>query len=88
MFRLTLGFHFMMILIFIHLLKIRDLQMKEKKLRDSRKNETKPKVVEGKINLLCGKCKAYACSTDDIRVIKVCFCTGTYIHEHQGSQHY
>ncbi|NXI83099.1 DDX58 helicase, partial [Rhipidura dahli] len=50
--------------------KIRDLQMKEKKLRDSRKNETKYKVVEGKINLLCGKCKAYVCSTDDIRVIK------------------
>ncbi|NXC63439.1 DDX58 helicase, partial [Aleadryas rufinucha] len=50
--------------------KIRDLQMKEKKLRDSRKNETKYKVVEGKKNLLCGKCKAYVCSTDDIRIIK------------------
>ncbi|NXV94618.1 DDX58 helicase, partial [Calonectris borealis] len=52
--------------------KIHDLQMKEKVLRDSRKKETKPKVVEGKKNLLCGKCKAYACSTDDIRVIKEC----------------
>ncbi|NXE40481.1 DDX58 helicase, partial [Ptilorrhoa leucosticta] len=50
--------------------KIRDLQMKEKKLRDSRKNETKHKVVEGKKNLLCAKCKAYVCSTDDIRIIK------------------
>ncbi|NWV77997.1 DDX58 helicase, partial [Dasyornis broadbenti] len=49
--------------------KIRDLQMKEKILRDSRKNETKP-TVEGKKNLLCGKCKAYVCSTDDIRIIK------------------
>ncbi|XP_009462535.1 PREDICTED: probable ATP-dependent RNA helicase DDX58 [Nipponia nippon] len=51
--------------------RIHDLQMKEKVLRDSRKKETRPKVVEGKKNLLCGKCKAYACSTDDIRVIKV-----------------
>ncbi|NXI91425.1 DDX58 helicase, partial [Psophia crepitans] len=50
--------------------KIRDLQMKEKALRDSRKKDTRCKVVEGKKNLLCGKCKAYACSTDDIRVIK------------------
>ncbi|KFP10984.1 putative ATP-dependent RNA helicase DDX58, partial [Egretta garzetta] len=50
--------------------KIHDLQMKEKVLRDSRNKETKRKVVEGKINLLCGKCKVYACSTDDIRVIK------------------
>ncbi|NXC16262.1 DDX58 helicase, partial [Corythaeola cristata] len=50
--------------------KIHDLQMKEKVLRDSRKKEIRPKVVEGKKNLLCGKCKAYACSTDDIRVIK------------------
>lgn len=62
--------------------------MKEKVLRDSRKKETRSKVVEGKKNLLCGKCKAYACSTDDIRVIKVCVCMETYIHEHQGSQHY
>ncbi|XP_063996032.1 antiviral innate immune response receptor RIG-I isoform X4 [Pogoniulus pusillus] len=51
--------------------KIHDLQMKEKVLRDSRKKETRPLLVEGKKNLLCGKCKAYACSTDDIRVIKV-----------------
>ncbi|NXB20582.1 DDX58 helicase, partial [Rhagologus leucostigma] len=50
--------------------KIHNLQMKEKKLRDSRKNETKYKVVEGKKNLLCGKCKTYVCSTDDIRIIK------------------
>uniref|UniRef100_A0A8C0UVE0 RNA helicase n=1 Tax=Cyanistes caeruleus TaxID=156563 RepID=A0A8C0UVE0_CYACU len=50
--------------------KIHGLQMKEKILRDSRKKETKEKVVEGKKNLLCGKCKAYACSTDDIRVIQ------------------
>ncbi|NXG66239.1 DDX58 helicase, partial [Hemiprocne comata] len=50
--------------------KIHDLQMKEKVLRDSRKRETRPKVVERKKNLLCGKCKAFACSTDDIRVIK------------------
>ncbi|XP_009883559.1 PREDICTED: probable ATP-dependent RNA helicase DDX58 [Charadrius vociferus] len=49
---------------------IHDLQMKEKVLRDSRKKATRPKVVEGKRNLLCGKCKAYACSTDDIRIIK------------------
>ncbi|KAM9251223.1 LOW QUALITY PROTEIN: antiviral innate immune response receptor RIG-I [Cariama cristata] len=49
---------------------IHDLQMKEKVLRDSRKKETRLKVVEGKKNLLCGKCKAYACSADDIRVIK------------------
>ncbi|NXA84549.1 DDX58 helicase, partial [Thryothorus ludovicianus] len=50
--------------------KICGLQMKEKRLRDSRKNETKHEVVEGKKNLLCGKCKAYACSMDDIRIIK------------------
>uniref|UniRef100_A0A8B9BUJ4 RNA helicase n=1 Tax=Anser brachyrhynchus TaxID=132585 RepID=A0A8B9BUJ4_9AVES len=50
--------------------KIHNLQMKEKVLRDSRKKEIKPKVVEGQKNLLCGKCKAYACSTDDIRIIK------------------
>ncbi|NXD05267.1 DDX58 helicase, partial [Certhia familiaris] len=50
--------------------KIRDLQMKEKRLRDSRKNETKHEVMKGKKNLLCGKCKAYVCSTDDIRIIK------------------
>ncbi|NXQ30333.1 DDX58 helicase, partial [Alaudala cheleensis] len=49
---------------------IRGLQIREKMLRDSRKKETKQKVVEGKKNLLCGKCKAYACSTDDIRIIK------------------
>ncbi|XP_009075234.1 PREDICTED: probable ATP-dependent RNA helicase DDX58 [Acanthisitta chloris] len=50
--------------------KIHDLQMKEKVLRDSRKKQTTHKVVEEKKNLLCGKCKAYACSTDDIRIIK------------------
>jgi len=66
------SFNFIMILIFIYLLKVHDLQMKEKILRDYRKNETRPKIVQGKKNLLCGKCKAYACSTDDIRVIKVC----------------
>ncbi|NWR55661.1 DDX58 helicase, partial [Bucorvus abyssinicus] len=52
-------------------MKIRDLQIKEKVLRDASKKEIKHQVVEGKKNLLCGKCKAYACSTDDIRVIKV-----------------
>lgn len=51
--------------------------MKENVLRDSRKKETKPKGAEGKKNLLCGKCKAYACSTDDIRVIKVGLCMET-----------
>ncbi|NXP48462.1 DDX58 helicase, partial [Heliornis fulica] len=50
--------------------KIHNLQVKEKVLRDSRKKGTIYKVVEGKKNLLCGKCKAYACSTDDIRIIK------------------
>ncbi|NXD85600.1 DDX58 helicase, partial [Halcyon senegalensis] len=50
--------------------KIHNLQVKEKVLRDSRKKETRCQVIEGKKNLLCGKCKAYACSTDDIRVIK------------------
>nr|4A2W_A Chain A, RETINOIC ACID INDUCIBLE PROTEIN I [Anas platyrhynchos]4A2W_B Chain B, RETINOIC ACID INDUCIBLE PROTEIN I [Anas platyrhynchos] len=50
--------------------KIHNLQMKERVLRDSRRKEIKPKVVEGQKNLLCGKCKAYACSTDDIRIIK------------------
>ncbi|NWR22876.1 DDX58 helicase, partial [Emberiza fucata] len=50
--------------------KICGLQMKEKMLRDSRKNKTKHEIVEGKKNLLCGKCKAYVCSTDDIRIIK------------------
>ncbi|KAM9214022.1 LOW QUALITY PROTEIN: antiviral innate immune response receptor RIG-I [Leptosomus discolor] len=49
---------------------IHDLQMKEKVLRDFRKKETRCQVVERKKNLLCGKCKACACSTDDIRVIK------------------
>lgn len=88
MFRLTLGLHFIITLFFIYLLKIHQLQMKEKILRDSRKNKTKHEVVEGKKNLLCGKCKAYACSTDDIRIIKVCFCTDTNIPDHQGSQQY
>lgn len=88
MFRLTLGLHFIITFGFIYLLKIHQLQIKEKILRDSRKNKTKHEVVEGKRNLLCGKCKAYACSTDDIRIIKVCFCKGTYIRDHQGSQHY
>ncbi|NWY69232.1 DDX58 helicase, partial [Erithacus rubecula] len=46
------------------------LQRREKVLRDSKKNETKPEVVKGKKNLLCGKCKVYVCSTDDIRIIK------------------
>ncbi|NXO84617.1 DDX58 helicase, partial [Sitta europaea] len=46
------------------------LQMKEKRLRDSRRNETRHEVVKGKKRLLCGKCKAYVCSTDDIRIIK------------------
>ncbi|NXL94155.1 DDX58 helicase, partial [Alectura lathami] len=50
--------------------KVHSLQMKEKVLRDSRKKEIRPKVKEDKMNLLCGKCKAYACSTDDIRVIQ------------------
>ncbi|NXO74424.1 DDX58 helicase, partial [Phainopepla nitens] len=50
--------------------EIHSLQMKDKILRDSRKNETKHEVVEGKKNLFCGKCKAYVCSTDDIRIIK------------------
>ncbi|XP_058679453.1 antiviral innate immune response receptor RIG-I [Ammospiza caudacuta] len=50
--------------------KIRGLQIKEKMVRDSRKNKTKQEIVEGKKNLLCGKCKAYVCSTDDIRIIK------------------
>ncbi|KAF4804306.1 putative ATP-dependent RNA helicase DDX58 [Turdus rufiventris] len=45
------------------------LQKREKVLRDSRKNE-KREVVKGKKNLLCGKCKVYVCSTDDIRIIK------------------
>uniref|UniRef100_U3JEK6 RNA helicase n=1 Tax=Ficedula albicollis TaxID=59894 RepID=U3JEK6_FICAL len=46
------------------------LQRREKVLRDSKKNETKPEVLKGKKNLLCGKCKVYVCSTDDIRIIK------------------
>ncbi|NWS79802.1 DDX58 helicase, partial [Toxostoma redivivum] len=46
------------------------LQRREKVLRDSKKNETKPEAVKGKKNLLCGKCKVYVCSTDDIRIIK------------------
>lgn len=75
MLRLTLGLHFIIILIFIYLLKVCRLQKREKVLRDSRKNE-KREVVKGKKNLLCGKCKVYVCSTDDIRIIKVCFCTG------------
>ncbi|NXW78973.1 DDX58 helicase, partial [Hirundo rustica] len=50
--------------------RIHQLQIKEKIQRDSRRNETKHKVVGGKKNLLCGKCKAYVCSTDDIRIIK------------------
>ncbi|NXF09822.1 DDX58 helicase, partial [Smithornis capensis] len=51
--------------------KIHDLQMKEKVLRDCRKKETiKHEVVEGKKNLLCGKCKSFACCMDDIRIIK------------------
>lgn len=62
--------------------------MKERVLRDSRRKEIKPKVVEGQKNLLCGKCKAYACSTDDIRIIKVCLYMEICVHELQGSQHF
>ncbi|XP_062456356.1 antiviral innate immune response receptor RIG-I isoform X2 [Rhea pennata] len=50
--------------------KIHELQMEEKMLRDYKKKDTRPKIEEGKKNLLCGKCKSYACNTDDIRVIK------------------
>ncbi|NXM89686.1 DDX58 helicase, partial [Oenanthe oenanthe] len=46
------------------------LQRREKELRDSKKNETKPEAMKGKKKLLCGKCKVYVCSTDDIRIIK------------------
>uniref|UniRef100_A0A8C8RFD0 RNA helicase n=1 Tax=Pelusios castaneus TaxID=367368 RepID=A0A8C8RFD0_9SAUR len=49
--------------------KIRNLQNKEKTMRDSRKREMKPKPVGGNRKLLCGKCKVYACETADIRVI-------------------
>ncbi|XP_065263043.1 antiviral innate immune response receptor RIG-I [Emys orbicularis] len=50
--------------------KINDLQNKEKTLRDSRKREIKQKPLEGNRQLLCGKCRAYACNTEDIRVIE------------------
>ncbi|XP_025061523.1 probable ATP-dependent RNA helicase DDX58 isoform X3 [Alligator sinensis] len=50
--------------------KIKSLQNQEKIIRDTRKRELKPKVPKSTKKLLCGKCKAFACNTDDIRVIE------------------
>uniref|UniRef100_A0A8C3RXJ2 RNA helicase n=1 Tax=Chelydra serpentina TaxID=8475 RepID=A0A8C3RXJ2_CHESE len=50
--------------------KINDLQNQEKTMRDSRKREIKHKSLAGNRELLCGKCRAYACDTEDIRVIE------------------
>ncbi|XP_067409296.1 antiviral innate immune response receptor RIG-I [Emydura macquarii macquarii] len=49
--------------------KICDLQNTEKTMRDSRKREKKQKLLGGNKKLLCAKCKAFVCETDDIRVI-------------------
>ncbi|CAM2114646.1 unnamed protein product [Caretta caretta] len=50
--------------------KINDLQNKEKTMRDSRKRGRTQKPLGGNRKLLCGKCKADACNTEDIRVIE------------------
>ncbi|XP_019410824.1 PREDICTED: probable ATP-dependent RNA helicase DDX58 isoform X2 [Crocodylus porosus] len=50
--------------------KVKDLQNKEKIMRDTRKRELKPKMPKSTKRLLCGKCKVFACNTDDIRVIE------------------
>ncbi|XP_074850793.1 antiviral innate immune response receptor RIG-I isoform X2 [Carettochelys insculpta] len=50
--------------------EIDKLQSKAKTMRDSMKREKKQKLLEGNRKLLCGKCRAYACNTDDIRVIE------------------
>ncbi|XP_018112714.1 antiviral innate immune response receptor RIG-I isoform X2 [Xenopus laevis] len=51
--------------------KILKIQKEEKQMRDMKKLFEKPKETEGNRKLLCGKCKTFACNTDDIRVIKV-----------------
>ncbi|XP_077201385.1 antiviral innate immune response receptor RIG-I isoform X2 [Paroedura picta] len=50
--------------------KINDLQMKEKRKQDSKKNESSPKPKAGNRRLLCRKCKKFACESEDIRVIE------------------
>uniref|UniRef100_A0A8D0G5Z2 RNA helicase n=1 Tax=Sphenodon punctatus TaxID=8508 RepID=A0A8D0G5Z2_SPHPU len=50
--------------------KISDLQNGIKKMLDSKK-KAKPQPQEGNKRFLCGKCKTFACTTEDIRVIEV-----------------
>ncbi|XP_061487966.1 antiviral innate immune response receptor RIG-I [Rhineura floridana] len=50
--------------------KISELQTMQKKIQDSKRNKPQPKLQTGKRRLLCGKCKAYVCDTEHIRVIE------------------
>ncbi|XP_069778971.1 antiviral innate immune response receptor RIG-I isoform X2 [Narcine bancroftii] len=49
--------------------KINLIQEEEKKVRGYKRNESVEKPSEN-YNLLCGKCKIYACSSDNIRTIE------------------
>uniref|UniRef100_A0A8C5LT37 RNA helicase n=1 Tax=Leptobrachium leishanense TaxID=445787 RepID=A0A8C5LT37_9ANUR len=51
--------------------KINDIQKDEKYQRDIKKSIKGPELTEENKQLLCGKCKTFACNTDDIRVLKV-----------------
>ncbi|XP_029471605.1 LOW QUALITY PROTEIN: probable ATP-dependent RNA helicase DDX58 [Rhinatrema bivittatum] len=50
--------------------QIHILQIEEKAARDCKKNAIQPKREDSKKRLLCSKCKAFACYSDDIRVIQ------------------
>ncbi|XP_051875329.1 antiviral innate immune response receptor RIG-I-like isoform X3 [Pristis pectinata] len=49
--------------------KINIIQADEKKMREFKSNESTDKPAES-YKLLCGKCKIYACDSDDIRIIE------------------
>ncbi|KAM8960517.1 antiviral innate immune response receptor RIG-I [Pelodytes ibericus] len=53
------------------LTKAHQMQKDEKTQRDFKKSFKGPKLSEENKTLLCGKCKTFACNTDDIRVIQV-----------------
>ncbi|KAJ6669460.1 hypothetical protein lerEdw1_000008 [Lerista edwardsae] len=50
--------------------KINDVQRQLKTMQDSKKKEPQVKLQTGTHRLLCGKCKAFACDTEHIRVIE------------------
>ncbi|KAF7244727.1 putative ATP-dependent RNA helicase DDX58 [Varanus komodoensis] len=50
--------------------KINSLQKELKRMQDSKKKEPVKRPLPSNKRLLCMKCKAYACDTEDIRVIE------------------